>query len=197
MKLGYLLAAMIVSLASIAHAQDGPSYEETVRFLKEKLNTQSSSARYRFIELDRCIFRASIESNFSNWDLSTTNLSGLSRFSQSDIFRIYNSEFNLENADLSRITSSLEFFASVTIYPRPEATGVSEYTTFVRPDIARRAGMIGSDATCDNSYCYSRPFTSRVFQLRGIPSPVHDNTPRVERAIRHLIQLCGGRGQLF
>ena len=53
MRLVIALSALLISFGSMVQSQSGPSYEETVRFIMERVNT---SNEYRLSETSRCNF---------------------------------------------------------------------------------------------------------------------------------------------
>jgi hypothetical protein len=204
MKLKYAVAALVMALSSVAQAQDGPSYEETVRFLQSKLNvTYSRGSINTLVELDRCIF-AEIQSG------------------QSEQVRIQ--YFQASDIDPSRVDLiggsvhgqySVHAFALRNINAFPFFVVVNRASGFDLQYLSSRNCNDGSQGLILNHprvaqlinidenirVCYSDENRSRnatpFLLFNYFLTPSSDNAPRVQRALQHLIRLCGGREELF
>lgn len=190
MKLKYILAALVVALGSLAQAQDGPSYEETVSFLVSKVNIRSGDQNYyksyRFEELESCRFLYAAD-NFST--------EGPNRTEYSQAQKIITSTAEIDFSELDPTTNEISSHG-VHVRSREGRNVISIQTTFFPAyyDYAAAARekevRCRSDGSCLEPASYFDRATFYTFDA-------NNNAPRVSRALEHLIRICGGREELF
>jgi hypothetical protein len=191
MSVKYIIAVLVTCSASIAHAQDGPSYEETISFLTSKVNvTRNLSGdtynTYRFEELERCVFSYASD-QFMTDGPNGTQYTTARRQVTSDV-----------EIDFSELDPSSTEVSSGGIDVRTrEGREVISYRTSFHPafwDYA--AASREDDVTCrSDGTCFERRayFDGASFNTFD----ASNNAPRVASALTHLIQICGGREELF
>lgn len=171
-------------LCAPAIAQEGPSYSETLQFLQSKLNTQSTqgSVRYSFSvsEAERCEIIASTK------DTETA---------RSNHWREIQTFIDLAQLDPASVRSSNNDTQIIAV-----STGRKD--TIRITQFASRAYSLDvgypeyPDSDCNSQGCSFEELSPRAV-LSGVLGPTSDNGPRVVRALRHLIEICGGREELF
>ena len=208
MKLKYALAVAVISLGSATQAQEEPSYEETVAFLQSRLNTEitysnTTSGAYRFIELKRCEFARISSYNFGPGRRdrdAAVDLLPLDIFDPSEVItrsgRVWLRTTNLQQADLT-----LLYVFNYRVAVRARSPSQKCENTVHYNNVMADYPALGNNLSIPRShrYCYTSRTPSEVHsvQVKGILPPSNDNAPRVQRAMSHLIRLCGGREQLF
>lgn len=165
MKILTSIFASVFFTATSAQAQDGPSYEETIAFLQEKVNVQSSSHSQQIIEDKECEFSIVIETLCCGASAGNT----------------ITSAFRLRDFDPSKVAFH------------------DDETRDFHTEIVMRASK--NNKVVDWSSAQPRHDTlqkrARQAIFRLVRPPSRDNGPRVVRALKHLIRLCGGKEELF
>ena len=152
-------------MGSVAQAQDGPGYEETLNFLHEKLNLQSSSDLQKLVQNKKCEFSIVIE----------TLCCGVS------VGNIETYTFKIKYFDPSKVKfyqDSVRDFYGETVIQTIKNKRVVNWSS-------RNPGYDP----------LSKRLSRAIFRL--VRPPQSDNGPRVVRALKHLIRLCGGQEELF
>ena len=188
-------------------AQDGPSYEETVSFLQEKLNTARQESSYstynHFVELEHCEF-AVIQSESrpsENW----VWLFNPSLFDPSQVGVEARSRVTATTKQNKRIVPAYNFASrgyllegGSTMSEYGPCNESPEYNEMFRTEqISRLITIPTEDRYCANNHIRNGPFLGEFLLFQKILSPAEDNAPRVAKALKHLILLCGGAEQLF
>lgn len=170
-----IISVLLMSLPTNLFAN--PSYEETYKFLREKLNTKSSDgATTNFSEISPCSFK-----------LHTTSSESSS-----------STEFNARDIDPTMIVISNRGGAVIAESIRREKT-IKQNEVIIRSGVSRglyEALRSDNNYRCDNNSC-KRIFKGTSVVFNRIISPKSSNSSKVAKALRHIVKLCGGKGELF
>ncbi len=193
-------------LPTIALAEE-PTKEQTIEFLQEKLNTVSKKSlepkylNYKvantvdykvhnsFKELSNCVF----EVKKYTPKMDYINKVGGEVFSSTVQKIIFNAK-NLDPETL-HINQNPTHISVVAIKRKKKVQWINELYT---PQ-AGKCGYVDAETTVrftENNKCIQE-YKSNIVSIGGILSPEDVNAPKVARAFKHLIKLCGGKGELF
>lgn len=189
---------------------DEPTKEQTIEFLQEKLNTVrtaavnpddveykiSSPIEYKenqnFTEISPCIFQ--IAKVIPKMDYINKLYGG--RYGHSSEISIFNAEF----LDPETIKIRKNRYTSVEILTTKRKdvvkTNYKAYVSNKEDCPVNSKSSYESHKLLDNNICLSKYQSSQVL-LGNILSPVDVNASKVAKAMRHLIKVCGGQGELF
>lgn len=170
--------------AAPTHAQDGPSYNEALAFLRSKVDLNYGNTKtIRLIENKKC-----------NFTQKTTLLPGSDG---SPVEQTFLQTFELSDFDPSKIE-----YRKSTNPGFPNDGLVTAATKELKKAVRFES----------TSYFQSKPSSKSwkrigsnlyrsVYQREDVTfhtlQPNHDNGPRVVRALQHLVKLCGGKEELF
>lgn len=171
--------ASVFLAAASAQAQDGPSYEETVKFIQNKVSNHNYDQNQKLNFPDRCIVVKTV---------SATS------YSQTEGWVTVESKVDLSTLDPSRVTLVDGGVAATARENRKVVTHeyikrFNNHSDFDRNKVPSE-NCARSRLTC--SRLNKGPYIS-VYVI----DPVQDNRPRMARALSHLIKLCGGTEELF
>jgi hypothetical protein len=175
-----IFVAFFLASASAVFAQEGPSYEETLRFLNSKVDLNRGTSTNRLLENDRCdlVLRITNEANYKGRR-------------QDDLINHY---FDLSDLDPSRI-----FYEESSFRPGEGLVWIhtkENRDLIIQEQIFYRESSASPGYTCQSSgECRSRISVSYIV-IQTLP-PNNDNGPRAARALQHLVRLCGGQEELF
>lgn len=207
MKLKHALSALIISLGSIAQAQDGPSYEETVAFLGEKFESDiirrdQDERQNLFMELDRCQFVFVERKTTFTGHIGITASTQIASFSELDPSRVEIENQNFYMFTKNNVPSVAMVWATDNATPmagnfsRDNCNGAyrdiyddDKFNRFINIPKSQRLCNADTDALRNSSVW--------IPGRHWIKEPRSDNAPRVQRALQHLIRLCGGSEELF
>ena len=195
-----IFATCILSMP--VSAQDGPSYEETVIFLQEKLNTSTQRSAYStleyFVELDHCEFaivhtetrpsqnRVSLYSP-ALFDPDLVRVEGRSRVTTTS----KRSRKVIPNYDFASEAHLLDDGSSMSEYAL--CNEVPEYSEmFQTEEISSLLTIPTDDRYCAVDEVRNGPRLGEFLIFLRILPPGEANAPRVANALKHLIRLCGG-----
>lgn len=177
--------ASLLAFTSPSFAQDEPSYEEAVSFLVKKLNTEDTSNSYRFVEHEvastsKCVVEISTK------ETKTENHNFWKKTIQS---------FNLGDLDPSRtklyVDSTNVFLESF------EKRDVVNHSTTFSPAWSKQDNLESHKYVCSYEGCTTPKLMTNAVSVTGVVWPKSENAPRVAKAFNHLIELCGGKKELF
>ena len=176
--LGVVSAILVLNFggASAALAQSGPTYEDTLEYLQNKLAFSTNSSSYDLLELERCSLAYRNEQNHSDGSQVVNILA-----------------FDLQSLDPTEV--SFNGMLMVILNTREEE----------RQIIIQRSltGAIATRSSCDLGV--KRVLPSGIdecisdldtFQM-WVQAKNENDAPRIKSAFEHIIQLCGGKGELF
>lgn len=181
---GVFAAYLIIVGAGSAQADGAPSYEQTVQFLQEKLNTQISADVGRqdnsFVEISRCEFES------RQFFASTEGR-------QSDVYQM--TVMKMGDADPGKISVNSMWQDTVDIV----ATRNLEKFEFIKVNGEDASAMRDKSSAKIKSTPGIRKtmHETSVAPIGRILSPASDNAPRVQKALIHLAKICGGKVELF
>jgi len=185
------LTLILFASTTQSFAQEERSYENTVAFLQQKLNTVDSYRTIRdFVERSRCNFSYVYSNNSSG--AYDPPISGPSRK-----FSGWVTNFSASDLDPSRIAFE---GSTVMAFARQSERLIGSQNIYYDFEAARREGFISSNksySACEFGVCEDEISMLNNIQFHGILGPENDNGPRVVRALRHLVGLCGGEEELF
>jgi hypothetical protein len=208
--LKFALTALIIAAGSLAQAQDGPSYEETVRFLQGKFREFSqnnwNSFSSHIVEVDQCRFVLFSRSEVtSGLDVGRVHIS-IDFFNARDLdpSRVYT---DTQNSIEAWATEGRDLIMSMGITNRPETTAnPSHYSRqnchdvyndiYSHPRVNPLISISEGQMFCSSESLFGSNRTIYI-SANSIITPANENVPRVQRAIQHLIGLCGGQEELF
>lgn len=182
------MCAATIALATMigqAAANDDPSYEETVNFILEKTGVSWDYKKQSISFPERC--QMVVTARYTNND---------------DILdEIRKYHIPLAEMDPSR-TEIWERAGSVFVKAKKAAKIIStEHTSFfnyagLTNEYGVKMNKLGSTFKCyeGQKYCVSTYRESGISVFTFNPK---DNLPRLDRAFKHLIKLCGGKEELF
>lgn len=198
--LKYALTALLMSGGSIAQAQDGPSYDETVEFIQSKFSsivnvTASNASIYRrghlFEEKSQCEFdlvehrfhhgfQGVTEINVSVFDAKAFDPSRIDRIDYEDGLRVGFRVYTREERPITHFNLGRRDYVSNNGFQS------------IFPDQGCR-GQLN-----DFAYCAKSPNSNSIAVIStSLVEPRSVNADRLSRAFTHLIRLCGGREELF
>jgi hypothetical protein len=175
------ITAFALMLGGAGNAQTGPSYEDTVKFLREKIPSEYErsrgnhrhSHRYSLEELGPCQFALDL----------LEDITGPAGASDRSSFRLID-RFALKDFDPTAITMR-------------EMSGEYEVRARTNRDLASVEYLAAPLPGC------TRPDCGPESRSNGVKSSItfmvenKDDGERAIRALSHLITLCGGKAQLF
>ena len=173
MNLKVALSALLMLAGHCVQAQSGPSYEDTVSFIQERVNGS-------FVDFDSSTF-----SQFVRFD--DCRMTGRREDSRMQVWEF---QVDLRDLDENRIEfrSDGGFVFLVTVFYRELIK--SKFSFVPAPGHSCRDYSGGpTKFAMVNGRCHGEPPLQANREIRALP-PDHDNGPRVVRALRHLIQLC-------
>lgn len=190
----WIMALALTSVSpNSALAEDGPSYNDTVSFLQEKLNTRSrdGSDSEKFEEVSRCKFRIYSTTYTNTLHFQNINPPDNIKWSATVI------EFSARDLDPSRV--AVNFETEVQFFTLENYKLIRKRSIFydVPSAILEGYGKQGDFIECDLGMCHRDVYYRSAAELDSILSPANENAPRVRRAMEHLIRLCGGKEELF
>ena len=177
----YFLIAWVALVGSVAQAQDGPSYEETVGFLKKKIDV-TTNIHYQTLDFpENCVAQIQLRKR---------------KYGESGAFTSTQTA-QLDTLDPSRIYSD----DGIEVGAREREKVVQyrgEWKFRSLSDIREWFQIIESQKGCSegNLMCHDTYLIDH-FAISNVLPPEEDNKPRVVRALKHLIRLCGGEEELF
>lgn len=185
MKIAKLfIAASIILTTSPVLAQNVPSYDETVAFIRSKVNMNDGQNRvFRFIENEKCTF--------------TYSLTLLVGFDDSPVEGSIDATFNLSDLDPSKI-----YFKPSSNPSFPDGGAVNIETREAKKSIRKDWKFYDTRKSLPAFITWNANNMCRRVDLEdnysiGTINPQRDNGPRVARALQHLVKLCGGKEELF
>lgn len=149
-----LVASAALFSPTATNAQDGPTYDETLSFLQQKVNVNWGENAYRFSAATRCNFR------YEQWHPDGSH----------DYFSI-----DAQLLDPTRI----EIIDNVVVAYFKD----------------KRQGAQWTSISPKGEILFSKPHDWTSFDLFTFDEAI--NAPKAKSAFKHLIELCGGKGELF
>lgn len=199
MKMKSALATFLLFFGFAAQAQDGPSYEETLGFLKSKLNFIDNNYSQHLLEMERCSV-AMLYNYPKNDEVFVLQLSlfdpSKSRSFGSDMNGWVTIITSKENKEI--IPRFMVFDNRLIAQPSVSSGGCQEklhHSVLSDPNVASLIHVPVVNRTC---FTDADRLNSRNYDIRlSVSSPERENSIRVSRAFSHLIRLCGGQEELF
>lgn len=170
------ILALNLGVVSSALAQSGPTYEDTLEYLQNKLTYSTNSSNYNLLELGRC------------------SLAYRNEQDHSDGSRVVNIiAFDLQSLDPTEV--SFNGMLMVILNTRDKERRIVIQRTIT--------GAMASRSSCDLGV--KRVLPSGLDECKSdidtyqtwVNAKNENDAPRVTSAFEHIIQLCGGKGELF
>ena len=203
MKLHSVLFALLLSFGSMTHAQSEPSYEATLAFIQEKLNTHRTysdhTSMQNFVELERCMF-AFVQSHSDPEREVFIHLIDPINVDPSRVTVWTPNDGNLQveiNARRSERILPIYYMYNkkkppfIDPYSRTSCETPERSALYMNPRISALIAIPQTDRMCND-----RLAKLDRFSFGGMVAPQND-APRVVRAMSHLLRICGGREELF
>lgn len=187
MRMTFSKLPMIVALmlyAAPTFAQEGPSYAETLTFLRSKVDLNYGKTKtIRLVQNKKC-----------NLTQATRLLAGFDGVPEEQSINV---TFELSAIDPSRIE-----YRKSTNPGFPNDGYVLARTKELQKVIRTDANSYFSEKPTNKKWkCGARNMCRITYVGEDIGfqilQPNHDNGPRVVRALQHLVKLCGGKEELF
>lgn len=161
-------AALILAISGSALAQEGPSYADTANFIINKVAVSGSSSRYSLRFPNQCVMEMQEENFWSNGSRSALNVRSV----------------ELRDLDPSRTEVSTSGSVTVAFFTRADVKKV----TYLQRNFTKSGEF---------DPMFSSSGQHNVIFVRVLSAQDNENGNRVARAMRHLIEICGGKEELF
>lgn len=175
---------LLIAAAGSAQAQDGPSYEQTVQFLQEKLNTQINAKVGRqdnsFVEISRCEFES-------------RQFFASAEGRQNDVYQMI--VMKMRDADPGKISINSMWQDQVDI---GAAKNMNKFE-FVQVN-GEDASVLREKSSVEIKSTPGIRKTMHAISVASVGrvlSPASDNATRVQKALVHIAKICGGKVELF
>lgn len=203
-----VFGAALFMIQPIAAAEDGPSYDETVAFLQEKLNTHtkrtdgnlSGDLDVRFIESQKCIFEYRKYNNprFYQPSFFIYRIP----FSQLDPSKIRAVNATLGEEVYMETNKGVKVIRQIGIYAESdshvfEKSSFNEIEKYAQSAKEKKILLRYPGAEKEYGRAIYGDSTEAFANFANLLSPSGDNAPRVAKALTHLVRLCGGKEELF
>lgn len=170
MVLTRVAIAFTLAMLALGEARAEATYQQTLEFLKDKLNVNEAPRHHSPSKLD-------FTSEFRLIEVSKCNFN-------------YAKTFFFENG---KIETVYHYFRASEIDP----TSINYDNSSMFFNVIRRKKLIRVVSKFNFSHIYSGTQYMNSLAIFNVLPPRDVNIEKSVRAFRHLIKLCGGKGELF